>query len=168
MNLSETLCSSSLREWQSSLKKIKECKKQPWVYMWDNQFPEHAETTIKDFLQQQLKFLTDAVNSITFYWIHRLERKKPYAWRLRPIIAKFKHFKQKELRVEAESWGVLTTASMINSQTKSWIHAEVCFPSEGSLSLKNPGLWTTLMVNCYKLIRSSFTVYGICIYKSNI
>lgn len=63
--------------------------------------PEHTaddpEKTVKDFMKLQLKLPADTVNNITFHRVHRLGQKNTTNNRPRPIVAKFEHFKQKEL-----------------------------------------------------------------------
>lgn len=57
--------------------------------------PDNPELLIKDFMLTQLKLPKDTVNLITFHRVHRLgkqQKDKP-----RPIIAKFEHYKQKEM-----------------------------------------------------------------------
>ena len=58
---------------------------------------EDPEATIKVFLQQSLKLPQETVKNITFHRVHRLGGKRPDSRRPRPIVAKFEHFKQKEL-----------------------------------------------------------------------
>lgn len=55
---------------------------------------EKTEDVIKDFLKTQLKLPLDTVNAITFHRVHRIvqQTKGP-----RPIVAKFEHYKDKEL-----------------------------------------------------------------------
>lgn len=71
--------------------------------MWDNMIfsgiPERdnddAEKTIRDFMCQQLKLSLESVQDISFSKVHRLGRRDRN--KTRPIIARFEHFKQKEL-----------------------------------------------------------------------
>lgn len=59
--------------------------------------PEHA---IKDFMHSTLKLPKEIVNNITFHRVHRLgsnNNKNLNSKRPRPIVAKFEHYKQKEL-----------------------------------------------------------------------
>lgn len=57
---------------------------------------EDAETTVRQFIQHQLKLPSDTVKNISFHRVHRLGGRKPGNSRPRPIVAKFEHFKQKE------------------------------------------------------------------------
>lgn len=59
------------------------------------QTPDNPENLIKNFMKAQLKIPPDTVQNITFHRVHRLG--KPSTKGPRPIIAKFEHFKQKEL-----------------------------------------------------------------------
>ncbi|XP_076862642.1 uncharacterized protein LOC143514846 [Brachyhypopomus gauderio] len=58
---------------------------------------EDPETTVKTFIQTHLKISEATVKTISFHRVHRLGGKRPDARRPRPIVAKFEHFKQKEL-----------------------------------------------------------------------
>ena len=58
---------------------------------------EDPEKLVKDFMLKQLKLPPDTVNNITFHRVHRLGRNLHNTTRPRPIIAKFEHYKQKEL-----------------------------------------------------------------------
>ncbi|KAL0165966.1 hypothetical protein M9458_037810, partial [Cirrhinus mrigala] len=57
---------------------------------------EDAEATVKSFIKTYLKLPEDTVENICFERVHRLGAKKSGAPRLRPIVAKFGYFKQKE------------------------------------------------------------------------
>ncbi len=59
------------------------------------QTPDDPETNIKTFMTTHLNLPPDTVNNITFHRVHRLG--KPSTKGPRPIIAKFEHFKHKEL-----------------------------------------------------------------------
>lgn len=61
------------------------------------QTEEDPERTVKDFIQKHLKLPSDTVNAISFHRVHRLGGRKPDNRRPRPIVAKFEHYKQKEL-----------------------------------------------------------------------
>lgn len=57
--------------------------------------PDDPEKAVKEFMQSSLKIPLETVNRITFHRVHRLtskNNKKPP-----PIIAKFEHYKHKEL-----------------------------------------------------------------------
>ncbi|KAI2656614.1 hypothetical protein H4Q32_029823 [Labeo rohita] len=56
---------------------------------------DNPESTIKHVMRNELKLPADTVNNITFHRAHRLGKRLKE--RPRPIIAKFVHFKQKEL-----------------------------------------------------------------------
>lgn len=58
---------------------------------------DEPEKLIKDFMVRRLKLSPDTVNNITFHRVHRVGQKRVDATRPRPIVAKFEHFKQKEL-----------------------------------------------------------------------
>ncbi|XP_072573290.1 uncharacterized protein [Paramormyrops kingsleyae] len=58
---------------------------------------ENPETTVKNFIHKQLKLPAETTSNITFHRVHRLGGKRPDGHRPRPIVAKFEHFKQKEL-----------------------------------------------------------------------
>ena len=57
---------------------------------------EDPERTIKEFMLSALKLPTDTVNNITFHRVHRIGAKNNTK-RPRPIVAKFEHYKHKEL-----------------------------------------------------------------------
>lgn len=63
--------------------------------------PEHitddTEKLLQDFMKLQLKLPADTVNNITFHRVHCIGQKNTANNRPCPIVAKFKHFKQKEL-----------------------------------------------------------------------
>lgn len=57
--------------------------------------PNDPEKAVKEFMQSSLKIPPETVNMITFHRVHRLtakDKKRPP-----PIIAKFEHYKHKEL-----------------------------------------------------------------------
>lgn len=58
---------------------------------------DDPEQAIKDFMQSALKLPLDSVNNIGFHRVHRLGAKVNTTGKPRAIIAKFEHFKQKEL-----------------------------------------------------------------------
>ncbi|XP_061587527.1 NACHT, LRR and PYD domains-containing protein 3-like [Cololabis saira] len=58
---------------------------------------EDPEAAVHDFIRNHLKLPEDMANSITFHRVHRLGGRRSEAQRPRPIVAKFEHFKQKEL-----------------------------------------------------------------------
>ena len=55
------------------------------------------ERAVKEFMTTHLKIPSDKVNKITFHRVHRLGPVSKGRDRPRPIIAKFEHFKQKEM-----------------------------------------------------------------------
>lgn len=62
------------------------------------QIQDNPEQAIKDFMHSSLKLPLESVNNITFHRVHRLgSNKNADTKRPRPIIAKFEHYKQKEL-----------------------------------------------------------------------
>ncbi|KAL0182496.1 hypothetical protein M9458_021871, partial [Cirrhinus mrigala] len=64
------------------------------------QTQDNPEQAIKDFMHSALKLPKETVNNITFHRVHRLgsiNNKNPDTKRPRPIVAKFEHYKQKEL-----------------------------------------------------------------------
>lgn len=62
------------------------------------QNPDDPERALKEFMETSLKLSKDAVEQITFHRVHRLPSSKPNtANNPAPIIAKFEHYKQKEL-----------------------------------------------------------------------
>ncbi|RXN08506.1 serine threonine- kinase pim-2-like protein [Labeo rohita] len=61
-----------------------------------DQTPDDPEKLIKDFMTKQLKLPAETVQSITFHRVHRI-RSQQNNNRPRPIIAKFEHYKHKEL-----------------------------------------------------------------------
>lgn len=58
---------------------------------------DEPEKLVKDFMIRRLKLSPDTVSNITFHRVHRMGHKRVDATRPRPIVAKFEHFKQKEL-----------------------------------------------------------------------
>lgn len=66
-----------------------------------NGIPEHTannpENAIKNFMQSALKLPPDTVSQITFHSVHRIRKKNNTKGRPRPIVAKFEHYKHKEL-----------------------------------------------------------------------
>jgi hypothetical protein len=60
------------------------------------QTPDDPEKSVKDFMIKQLKLPSETVQDITFHRVHRI-RSQNSNNRPRPIIAKFEHYKQKEL-----------------------------------------------------------------------
>uniref|UniRef100_A0A1A8I9P0 Ring finger protein 40 n=1 Tax=Nothobranchius kuhntae TaxID=321403 RepID=A0A1A8I9P0_NOTKU len=58
---------------------------------------ENCEHTIKNFLQTEMKIPEETIKNITFHRVHRLGAKRGDSRRPRPIVAKFEHFKQKDL-----------------------------------------------------------------------
>lgn len=58
---------------------------------------DEPEKLVKDFMLRKLKLPPDTVNNITFHRVHRMGQKQAHSTRPRPIVAKFEHFKQKEL-----------------------------------------------------------------------
>lgn len=62
--------------------------------------PEHPdedpETSVREFLQHQLKIPRASVEAIRFHRVHRLGGRKPDNRRPRPIVAKFERYKEKE------------------------------------------------------------------------
>lgn len=64
------------------------------------QIQDNPEQAIKDFMHSSLKLPKETVNNITFHRVHRLgsnNNKNTDNKRPRPIIAKFEHYKQKDL-----------------------------------------------------------------------
>lgn len=61
------------------------------------QVDETPEETVKSFIQNQLKLPAETVKNISFHRVHRLGGRRQENQRPRPIVAKFEHFKQKEL-----------------------------------------------------------------------
>lgn len=64
------------------------------------QTQDNPEQAIKDFMHSTLKIPKETVNNITFQRVHRLgsnNNKNFDTKRPRPIVAKFEHYKQKEL-----------------------------------------------------------------------
>lgn len=60
------------------------------------QTPDDPEKSVKDFMIKQLKLPAETVQNITFHRVHRI-RSKNNNNRPRAIIAKFEHYKHKEL-----------------------------------------------------------------------
>ncbi len=60
------------------------------------QTSDDPEKSVKDFMIKQLKLPAETVQIITFHRVHRI-RSKNNNNRPRPIIAKFEHYKHKEL-----------------------------------------------------------------------
>lgn len=60
----------------------------------DNATPDDPEKAIQEFMQSSLKIPPETANKITFHRVHRLTSKDNKA---PPIIAKFEHYKHKEL-----------------------------------------------------------------------
>ncbi|XP_078808269.1 uncharacterized protein LOC144994386 isoform X1 [Oryzias latipes] len=58
---------------------------------------EDPEATVRSFLQVHLKLPKEEVQKISFHRVHRLGGRRSDHQRPRPIVAKFEHFKQKEL-----------------------------------------------------------------------
>lgn len=58
---------------------------------------ENPEATIRAFMSEQLKLPAETVQSISFHRVHRIQSRNNRNDRPRPIVAKFEHFKQKEL-----------------------------------------------------------------------
>ncbi|XP_045898520.1 uncharacterized protein LOC123966398 [Micropterus dolomieu] len=58
---------------------------------------DEAPQTVKSFIQNQLKLPAETVKNISFHRVHRLGGRRQENQRPRPIVAKFEHFKQKEL-----------------------------------------------------------------------
>lgn len=58
---------------------------------------DEPEKLVKDFMVRRLRLSPETVNNITFHRAHRMGQKRVDATRPRPIVAKFEHFKQKEL-----------------------------------------------------------------------
>ncbi len=79
------------------------------------QAEEDLEMTVKNFIQKELKFLSDTVKTIGFHPVHHLDRKKVEGQRPRPIVAKFENFKQKEL-VKSRGRELKGTNFSINDQ----------------------------------------------------
>ncbi|KAF0022144.1 hypothetical protein F2P81_025605 [Scophthalmus maximus] len=61
------------------------------------QADEAPEDTVKSFIQNHLKLPADNVKNIGFHRVHCLGGQQPENQKPRPIVAKFEHFKQKEL-----------------------------------------------------------------------
>lgn len=61
-----------------------------------DQTPDDPEKLIKDFMTKQLKLPAETVQNITFHRVHRI-RSQHNNSRPRPIVAKFEHYKHKEL-----------------------------------------------------------------------
>lgn len=75
--------------------------------------PDNPEKAIQDFMQSSLKIPPETVNRITFHRVHRLnskDSKKPP-----PIIAKFEHYKHKEL-VKSKGKELKGTSFGLNDQ----------------------------------------------------
>nr|XP_054588278.1 uncharacterized protein LOC129153175 [Nothobranchius furzeri] len=58
---------------------------------------EDCEQTIDNFLHTHMKIPEETVKNITFHRVHRLGARRTDSRRPRPIMAKFEHFKQKDL-----------------------------------------------------------------------
>ncbi|XP_055363122.1 uncharacterized protein LOC129603849 [Betta splendens] len=61
------------------------------------QAEENTETTIKNFIKQQMKIPAEVVDKMAFHRSHRLGGRRPDGQRPRPIVAKFHDFKAKKL-----------------------------------------------------------------------
>ncbi|KAK7907386.1 hypothetical protein WMY93_015998 [Mugilogobius chulae] len=75
--------------------------------------PEDSESSLKNFMSTQLKLSPDTIQGITFHRVHRFGKRadnKP-----RPLIAKFEHFKDKEL-VKSKGRELKGTTFGINEQ----------------------------------------------------
>lgn len=59
------------------------------------QTQDNPEKAIQEFRHSALKLLQDAINNITFHGVHHIGARNNTN-RPRPIIAKFKRYKQKE------------------------------------------------------------------------
>ena len=84
-----------------------------------------AVSNNKIFIQTHLKLLGDTVKNITFHQVHRLGGNSPDARRPRPIVAKFEHYKQKEL---VRSWEEQTTWLVSPKNQKILERRSVLFP----------------------------------------
>ena len=58
---------------------------------------DDAEKQIKRFISTNLHIPPDTVKDITFHRVHRIGTKNPQNKRPRPIVAKFEHFKHKQI-----------------------------------------------------------------------
>lgn len=76
---------------------------------------EDVETSVRAFMQTQLKLAGDVVNSITFHRVHRLGGKKAGDTRPRPIVARFEHYKQK-MQVKSRGRELRDTNFSMNDQ----------------------------------------------------
>ncbi|KAI2650903.1 hypothetical protein H4Q32_028234 [Labeo rohita] len=80
-----------------------ESEKDPTMTTIEVEIPEQTqdnpEQAIKGFMHSTVKLPKDTVNNITFHHVHRLgsNNKNLDTKRPRPIVAKFEHYKQKEL-----------------------------------------------------------------------
>ncbi|KAI2654673.1 hypothetical protein H4Q32_011448 [Labeo rohita] len=61
-----------------------------------HQTPDDPEKLVKDFMTKQLKIPAETVQTITFHRVHRIRSQNNNS-RPQPIIAKFEHYKHKEL-----------------------------------------------------------------------
>ncbi|MGH0157142.1 UNVERIFIED_CONTAM: hypothetical protein FKN15_043799 [Acipenser sinensis] len=58
---------------------------------------EDTEAVVKDFMMKEVKIPVDQVQSISFHRVHRLGGNLTNSTTPRAIVAKFEHFKQKEM-----------------------------------------------------------------------
>lgn len=82
------------------------------------QTQDNPEQAIKDFMLSALKLSKETVNNITFHRVHRLgtnNKKNADTKRPRPIVAKFEHYKQKEL-VKSKGKELRGTSFGLNDQ----------------------------------------------------
>lgn len=102
---------------------------------------EDPEAPFKKFLQKQLELPVDTVKNISFHWVHRLGRKQPDSQHQRPIVAKFEHFKQKEL-VKSQGQELRGTDFSMKDQFPREIleHCRCLFPIRKSLWTEDPRL----------------------------
>uniref|UniRef100_H2MYJ3 PPFIA binding protein 2 n=1 Tax=Oryzias latipes TaxID=8090 RepID=H2MYJ3_ORYLA len=76
---------------------------------------EDPENIVNSFIEVHLKLPKEEVQKISFHRVHRLGGKRPDNQRPRPIVAKFEHYKQKEL-VKSRGRELKDTHYSVNDQ----------------------------------------------------